>query len=160
MEYHDLEDIAQCMFGFVPRWTRSTMDKILAICNKHQVDPSVYLRAFANNTKQNSSIWHAASVIASEKWQEFIPAALQEMQTEAKVTYEHDALVFISTLAIEGSPEEVINSAGLDISAMGRVTFARRYALPAAVDKWMKSATKEARANPCLAELYSFWQER
>ncbi len=153
-------DIAQCTFGFVPKWSYPTMNKILAICEKHQVDPAVYLRAFSNNTKQVSSVWHVPNVILAEKWQQFIPAALQELQSEAKVIYERDALVFVSTLSVEEDPEAVINSAGVDISAVGRVAYARKYALPDTEDKWMKAAMKEARANPWLAEKYSFWQKR
>lgn len=160
MDHQDLEDTAQCMFQFVPKWARPTMDKILAICTKHQVGPAVYLRAFANNTKQSSGVWHAQHVILAAKWQEFIPAALQELETEATVTYEHDALVFLSTLAIEGDPEVVINSPGADMSAMGRVSYARKYHLSEAEDKWINSAMKEAKANPCLADKYSFWHKR
>lgn len=158
MEHSDLEDIAQCMFGFVPEWSWSTMNGILAVCKRHEVDPAVYLRAFANNTQVKSPRWHAQGVILAKKWEQYIKPALQELETEAKVAYENDGVVFISALAIDPDPAAVLMNQGLQISAIGRVDFARKYRLPEIADKWMKSATREARANPCLAELYSFWQ--
>jgi hypothetical protein len=134
------------------------MTAILQICDKHGVDPAVYLRAFANNTKMLPTMWDVPHVILSEKWPQFIPAALQELETEATVTYENDARAFISSLAIEQDPQAVIDSEGVPLSALGRVSFARKYGLQHSEEKWMKSATKEALANPCLAEVYSFWQ--
>jgi hypothetical protein len=159
MDHRELESIAQSIFGFVPNWTPHTVSSIIDKCARLKVNPAVYLRAFADNTKINAGAWWQRSLILNTKWDQYVKPALQQLETEAKVTYEHDAVVFMSTLDIEDSAEDVLNLESANISAVGRVHYAKLYRLPHVADKWMSSAKKQALANPKLAEIYGFWQD-
>lgn len=157
MDHQELESTAQAIFGFVPKWSRRTLDNIIEYCQRRNMHPAVYLRAFALNTEVRPPRWFVSDVILHPKYLEFVEDTLNLMVEEANVRYDTDSTSFTAAMTLEQDAEKVLGNDIVEMSAVGRVYFARIYKLNNVLERYMGKARKEALSNPFLADKYAFW---